>query len=1561
MLRALDPVGPDGFEGLIARLLEKLTERRFFLAKSGFQGGRDMSTERGNANIISVECKRYLENTELNEREILGEIQQVSWAIPDLDLWVLVASRTVPDRLQLSISQSALEKGFETIIISTDETDGDTPSLLAALCANAPDILVQFIQKKASSTNIERLNIIFEDIKKQNGYQNVINKLTDNFSSSNIGYDNWRYDQNKWLLDRFCFESKSRAAFGQALNISDDNVGLVNRKEAEYKLDKWLASWQNKQSFYVLLGEEGDGKTWATASWLSNKLRLDDSFPAVVFLTSTNIYLTNDPKELLANAITTQLRRFDEKYWENRLVKWMRRPEFEKPQIIIILDGINERHDFDWRSLMENLDVDPWKSRVGVILTCRKVTWENKYTLLSHLEVQSWTIPFYNDDELSSALLVHDLQLEDIPSTLHPLIRKPRYFDLVIKHRKIMAESGDVTIERLLYEDWRDRISRKSEVELGHDEFHALIRDLAQITLSVSNSFSVREVERLLPTDHRQVVQELITSGILISDQNRQGKYKVEPRRLIHGLGLLLKEEVSESISIGQPIEERIAQMLEPHGEMDIKVKICGSAVLHAIMDDQFSDEGRLILFQTWVSGRNLDEEDQKSVPAYLPSCPETYVRLAEYVWSDKHENSIAQTLLMEGFLKWRENKKVQAILPSALLHWMGFIHPLGFSFQRGTKGEKASEIKLQIERRVGFKLQLGPIQFLGYQFTVIEDDGLIRLARVALAIISHIQRRPFIKAFVVWSLSRSIMGYPNEYELVSWVLKTAKEDIWHEFRSEINLLLSKKHILTQQAAAHLLTCQGSLKASKLRQELPENLFPPNPIREIYFKDPCIQILYSWRREDYLECLERGDLSPHRIAIGMKALSLEPGLPVPKNFIERFKSVTENFSPDSLWKTMSLTIEDHRLEEIEPVLAAFSPHLLADIVKSIIGDAPNREGVPLRHLSLNIKKNLLILGNEELDALCQAWRKILTQKENTDKSGKISEEYLFTATLFNLIAEKQLEALLSRPKDSLDLLQYVCLFKPLNSQYIEELVKTINNKTDKTKLQRILWFLSANPGSISSKAIHNIINFLKHDDTVIRSFVLELAYKSKDSDALQCIINSEWAWSSENWTKEDYWGSCILCEFGASLLYREIRSRVHPIYLGYAIEKRGMIAIEVNQYAEDIHTIWKNIYKKDLPLPESFPLSEVECPRKEEINLCENIGISSSAFSKSFTFISRDSFWGGVSHPPDADSFNDAFNQNIDDKLEQCTSIIRKSLKKQAEAGNVWFAKQFHHHALDKVISYRPDLVQMWLNAVYKDKQESSRLLFSSRSFYEALLRVLFENDPVEASKLLKHLELYTGKIKYVDNKTGISLSNYALFKSSRHHEIQKILDKHFDKCSTDLELFELALVVQQTGNISWLKNKIEKELESSWQFDHARSIVFTGFLETNDSEVALNKYIEMPRCWLQAVAEKSMNLWNKNAWAKHWFNRFLNDEEDTKAWACFRLLLKCVDRRFWIWKENFLDDYFPKKDGRHNRLEFLSLNQDEIKKAIKKNEEMWSKTFLGEKVLSNQVWPWMN
>lgn len=115
-----------------------------------------------------------------------------------------------------------------------------------------------------------------------------------------------------------------------------------------------------------------------------------------------------------------------------------------------------------------------------------------------------------------------------------------------------------------------------------------------------------------------------------------------------------------------------------------------------------------------------------------------------------------------------------------------------------------------------------------------------------------------------------------------------------------------------------------------------------------------------------------------------------------------------------------------------------------------------------------------------------------------------------------------------------------------------------------------------------------------------------------------------------------------------------------------------------------------------------------------------------------------------------------------------------------------------------------------------------------------------------------------------------------------------------------------------------------------------------------------------MPRSWTRTVADKAFDYYKTNLWAKHWFKKFLNDGEDEVAWACFKLFLKCVDRRYWLWQNDFLNDS-RNENMKQRRKKYLSLNQNNIEDSIKENEKKRSETFLGEKMLENQAWPWMS
>ena len=117
-LRSLPDTGPAGLEGLVRDLLEQWTGQRFFLAKSGSQFGRDMRSEHLNRNVIAVESKNYEEKSRLTSQGLAKKLLQAANNL-DLDLWVLVVTKEVPEQDATALQEGADCLGFGVLIIDT--------------------------------------------------------------------------------------------------------------------------------------------------------------------------------------------------------------------------------------------------------------------------------------------------------------------------------------------------------------------------------------------------------------------------------------------------------------------------------------------------------------------------------------------------------------------------------------------------------------------------------------------------------------------------------------------------------------------------------------------------------------------------------------------------------------------------------------------------------------------------------------------------------------------------------------------------------------------------------------------------------------------------------------------------------------------------------------------------------------------------------------------------------------------------------------------------------------------------------------------------------------------------------------------------------------------------------------------------------------------------------------------------------------------------------------------------------------------------------------------------
>ena len=269
VIRAMPATGPGGLEGLAVNLLAAWTKRRFFLCRSGDQAGKDASTAGEGRSWLAVECKRYGHQTELDHRSVLGGFVQALHGPSKPDLWIFLASKSVPEQLAAELSRTGGDEGVDTLIIDVSLHE---PSRLAVFCASHQEVFLPFIQSNVANVNLPRLQRSTDDIRGTPGFSAVREQMGSLLADENIGYEGIRAFANKWLVDQLIQERQSKDSFGQFLNVRDPQRPAIRRKGACGSLDRWWGIFGPNGIRIAITGVEYSGKTWAAVDWLAEQI-----------------------------------------------------------------------------------------------------------------------------------------------------------------------------------------------------------------------------------------------------------------------------------------------------------------------------------------------------------------------------------------------------------------------------------------------------------------------------------------------------------------------------------------------------------------------------------------------------------------------------------------------------------------------------------------------------------------------------------------------------------------------------------------------------------------------------------------------------------------------------------------------------------------------------------------------------------------------------------------------------------------------------------------------------------------------------------------------------------------------------------------------------------------------------------------------------------------------------------------------------------------------------------------------------------------------------------------
>ena len=90
-------------EKLAAALVGRMLGITVSVARSNFQHGGDAGTAGRQDRRLRIETKRYSETTALNERELLGELDQALRRDLALEAWLLVTTQAVSEQIEQSL------------------------------------------------------------------------------------------------------------------------------------------------------------------------------------------------------------------------------------------------------------------------------------------------------------------------------------------------------------------------------------------------------------------------------------------------------------------------------------------------------------------------------------------------------------------------------------------------------------------------------------------------------------------------------------------------------------------------------------------------------------------------------------------------------------------------------------------------------------------------------------------------------------------------------------------------------------------------------------------------------------------------------------------------------------------------------------------------------------------------------------------------------------------------------------------------------------------------------------------------------------------------------------------------------------------------------------------------------------------------------------------------------------------------------------------------------------------------------------------------------------------
>ena len=659
-LKALiQSIKPKEFEKLTATLLTSFLEDRFVVARSGDQPSGDARNLTGE---VAIQAKNYSDRTNLNAKEIEGDIRQVNRTLQDLQVYILAVSR---DTAQLRDTLDAVEAetGLDIVVLELTNDLSD----LGVLCVTFWEDIYAFFESSDICQDQEFLAWIKEmendsETQEKTGYLQF--KLKNGIQTQKHVQE----DVGKYLTERF-----SRDKGFNPINLSE----AIEREILESKVSDW---WKAPGAPVCCLeGKEGHGKTWLASKWMS--LIREKENIATFWLDSKDW----NSRESIIDLLHTCFSLIYPPHEQQKITKLQNKAAKIWRKTLIVLDGANERNAVEaaQRILGEYFrHENEWKDRIYFVFTTRPLDDYPDFERYLWSEGHKISVDPFNDSELQEALTLKGLQPDDLPDSLIDIARIPRYFQTCIRLRNQFRSFDAVTKEMVLWADLLDKIGTDPQIKqkLGWHrakDAQEILSDLAKqakwTNVDAGPQASVQLLEKYFP-DYREVRHDLEEQGIAIEAGLLEVKLSEDHIKLGWALYLANLFDCTEFTGI-QDAAEGFQNALEPIPSEDLRTEALFVALQISdisppdISQDQLSQK-RAALMLAWFHSHNAQITDERLL-FWAEKDPDAYAQIVEFEF-EHHNSPNHEEALIEPLAKaWFNKKGDLNRLASRLTKWL--------------------------------------------------------------------------------------------------------------------------------------------------------------------------------------------------------------------------------------------------------------------------------------------------------------------------------------------------------------------------------------------------------------------------------------------------------------------------------------------------------------------------------------------------------------------------------------------------------------------------------------------------------------------------------------------------------------------------------------------------------------------------------------------------------------------------------------------------------------------------------------------------------------------------